>query len=263
MNDLTTTILNKMSSYSQLLRTVAKAFNGAEFYHLGRGTPPQTADMIFSRIYESDSPVDSSSRQFISERHFEKYRWIPGPELWVRYGPWLFDPQMHMNFGANPKLFVKYSERGFTAHRDDEGFLTVHTVSCIVPTAKSLNVNFLLGVINSALIDWWSVQMRKSRALLMTPPNNLSLLQRVPIQDFLRVGKRTKLAIAISSNAEELIQIYLEKEQAVTAASMKATDLEIIRKRKEIDRLVYELYGLTEEEVKVVEGREIERKEYG
>ena len=66
--------------------------------------------------------------------------------------------------------------------------------------------------------------------------------------DFLKEIKRQKLAWGLREEAEWME--YFQQEQAevhTLQAAIQQTDAEI-------DRLVYQLYGLTEEEIAVVEG---------
>ena len=64
--------------------------------------------------------------------------------------------------------------------------------------------------------------------------------------DFLKALKVKNLSL---DKKEELMGLFVNKKQEL--ASLKATINQVDR---EIDGMVYELYGLSEEEVKVVEG---------
>ena len=72
------------------------------------------------------------------------------------------------------------------------------------------------------------------------------------IEDYI-VSNRTKLQVAKGTpltKKEEFEWMDLFEENKKKALELKA---EIDRTYKEIDAMVYELYGLTEEEIKIVE----------
>ncbi|NCA77013.1 MAG: hypothetical protein EOM90_11835 [Alphaproteobacteria bacterium] len=68
--------------------------------------------------------------------------------------------------------------------------------------------------------------------------------------DFVKELRKRKVALTLAQEAEW--EGYFEAE-ATKAQELKRT---IDATDREIDRMVYELYGLTEEEIAVVEGRE-------
>lgn len=97
----------------------------------------------------------------------------------------------------------------------------------------------LLGVLNSKLVYIWLYNRGKRKG------ENLELtvepLSNIPIPKLTKENKPT------TDKIEKLVDEILKKKNKNPEADTK--DLE-----KEIDQLVYELYGLTEEEVRVVEG---------
>ncbi len=66
---------------------------------------------------------------------------------------------------------------------------------------------------------------------------------------FLKELQKAKIKLSLSEEVEWMNYFNEQKEKAQTLKS------EIEKTDKEIDQMVYELYGLTEEEIKIVEGR--------
>ena len=66
-------------------------------------------------------------------------------------------------------------------------------------------------------------------------------------KDFLKELKKAKIKVSLSEEAEWMQYFNEQKEKA------QALKSEIEKADKEIDQMVYELYGLTEEEIKIVE----------
>jgi hypothetical protein len=112
---------------------------------------------------------------------------------------------------------------------DDKGVYATQGVNFIIPTTGKVSLRYLLGVLNSKLINF----------LFQTKFLNLAIKA-----EYL---KQIRLP---PENAEiaGLVDRILAAKKADPAADTSALETEI-------DALVYRLYGLTEDEIAVVEGR--------
>ena len=101
------------------------------------------------------------------------------------------------------------------------------------------DIKFLLGILNSSVIEYY---LRQSVVKLGAGSMSLSkvFIEQIPI-----IKVSPEILRKIENLTEQIIFAKKDNLQADTA------DLE-----REIDLLVYELYGLSEEEISVVEGRE-------
>ncbi len=77
--------------------------------------------------------------------------------------------------------------------------------------------------------------------------NKLQNWNEILFSEFLKELQKAKIKLSLSEEAEWMNYINEQKEKVQTIKS------EIEKTDKEIDRMVYELYGLTEEEIKIVE----------
>lgn len=115
---------------------------------------------------------------------------------------------------------------------------------CIITLKNQLDINYdlkiILGILNSNLIYKWLYfrGKRKGELLELT----VTPLSSIPIP-FLDTPERQAIAIEIRKLVDKIL--IVKKEYS----SKNTNDLE-----KQIDQLVYKLYGLTEEEIKMVEG---------
>jgi hypothetical protein len=76
----------------------------------------------------------------------------------------------------------------------------------------------------------------------------LQVWHELEFSDFLKELKKAKVKLTLSEEAEWMAYFNEQKQKALALKS------EIDKTDREIDRMVYELYGLTEEEIGVVEG---------
>lgn len=80
-------------------------------------------------------------------------------------------------------------------------------------------------------------------------PDNLVNWHVLDFKSFLKELRKAKVALSLAQEAEWLSYFTEQKAKA------QALQAQIAKTDKEIDALVYKLYGLTEEEIAVVEGK--------
>ncbi|MBN1479294.1 Eco57I restriction-modification methylase domain-containing protein [candidate division KSB1 bacterium] len=114
-----------------------------------------------------------------------------------------------------------------------------------------LSYFYLLGLLNSKLIDWL-IKQSSTQFSGGYYAYNRQYIANVPIFD------STKNDYAAHDRLVDLVQQMLDLHQRLAAArdprSRDMLQRHIATTDDRIDRLVYELYGLTEEEIKIVEG---------
>jgi type I restriction-modification system DNA methylase subunit len=90
----------------------------------------------------------------------------------------------------------------------------------------------------------------QSKFSITKPSTKLQNWASLDFRGFLGELKKAKVQLSLSEEADWMIYFTEQKQKALALQS------EINRIDAEIDRLVYELYGLTEEEIRIVEGGE-------
>jgi hypothetical protein len=124
-----------------------------------------------------------------------------------------------------------------------------------LPLAGGPDTNFLLGCFNSRLLSWFFLQksniaqrddfpkivLKETRSL---PFPKIDLKNRT---DKSRHDQLVALVDKMLALTPKLRAATAESEKAVLQNAVAATD-------QQIDALVYELYGLTDDEIKLVEG---------
>jgi len=91
------------------------------------------------------------------------------------------------------------------------------------------------------------ISLLKSKYSIENLSNNLNTWHEFDFSDFVKELKKNKVILSLSEEAEWL-QYFNEQ-----IAKVKALKSEIEKTVNEIDKIVYELYGLTEQEIKIVE----------
>jgi hypothetical protein len=120
--------------------------------------------------------------------------------------------------------------------------------------AAHYDLRYLLGLINSKLGSYYL-----HHVLGMAIEINPETARRLPIYriDFTnRAEKRRHDRIV--ALVEEMLRLHkdlAEAERNLEDNKRAALQKRIMQTEEEINQIVYELYGLTEEEIKIVEGR--------
>jgi len=109
---------------------------------------------------------------------------------------------------------------------------------------------FLLGILNSRLADFFvhSISSTKQGGYYEYKPMYIEKIPIISGEDTNRKSQIENLAQQMISLQKQLAEAKTDHEQTLIQRQIDATD-------NQIDKLVYELYGLTEEEIKIVEGQ--------
>ena len=207
-------------------------------------------------------------------------------------------PRVFENFTVDKKIVIQDIAQEIIATIDESKYLCNDTVNIIFDINKSFDIKFLLGILNSKLINSWFKKTYpeglhiKINQLETIPIPEISLEAQQPFitladkmltlnetlqkksTNFLKVVKQTFALEKISTKLETFYNLDFdgflkELKQKVTPKtklewlevfeetkkSLQEIQSQIAATDKEINTLVYKLYDLTEEEIKIVEGR--------
>jgi len=139
--------------------------------------------------------------------------------------------------------------RRLIAALDTQGvYYPLNNYSYITMRKEGYSLSYILGLFNSSLLNFYFANTFIDYNIKPT------YLQQLPIRtiDFANAKDKAchdrlvRLVDKILELAPKLLEATLESERAVLQNAIKTTD-------REIDSLVYELYGLTQEEIAIVE----------
>jgi hypothetical protein len=150
------------------------------------------------------------------------------------------------------KIFLRQTSSDIKATLDTEKYYCQNSVFIIF--SETINLRFLLGILNSKVIDFIyklnNPQTGKTFAEIK--PSVIKLLP-IPNLDISKKSDKEK-----HDNLVSLVDkmLDLKKKEAAEMSQHQKTVItrQIDAVDKAIDTAVYELYNLTEDEIKVVEG---------
>ena len=152
--------------------------------------------------------------------------------------PWyvMLRPRRQKLF-ENPKILVRQTANKIIAAYDEDKWYCLKSGLIIqLPEQSDLHYFYLLGLLNSKLLDYLYHDL--------VIEDNRIFPEVKPIQLF-----KLPICKASKENQSKIIKIV----ETILDLKTKVSDTTVLE--SEIDQLVYQLYGLTEDEIKIVENR--------
>jgi len=154
-----------------------------------------------------------------------------------------------------PKIVCK-DIRGRFGTLDSENYYTLKTVyNIILKENIVLDLKYILGIYNSKLIDFFHKKYNFKEQITL-PRTYIYEVNALPVKYLdLFEPKEKELHDNLVSLVDRILELNKKLHtQSLTSHQKETLEDEIKTTDKQIDALVYQLYGLTEEEIKVVEG---------
>ena len=135
--------------------------------------------------------------------------------------------------------------------------LYVINTACVIYLKENLEISlkYLLGVLNSKILNFFFSNIFTDYRDVF-PIMKSGHIEELPLPniDFQNKSKKEKHD-KIVSLVEQMLESKKKLAEAKTDKDKNYYEQKCNSLDKQIDNLVYELYGLTEEEIKIVEGK--------
>jgi len=234
------------------LGMVSKIICGLTPYRKGKGVPSQTQKIVDGRLFDADTKKDDTYRRYIMGRDFSRYKWQFEKCRWLSYGDWLAEPRYNAPFNDALKIVIRQTADSIIAHLDNNRFLSLKNVHNLRITNQHLSYKYLLGLLNSKLMTYWYQCLipEKGRVFAEVKVVNVKKLPIRPI-DFSKPDE-VKQHDKMVSLVEEMLELHKKISKIKNPEEKTRIQRQIDATDDRIDKLVYELYGLSEEEIKIV-----------
>lgn len=224
------TIIQKIRSSSIPLNTMCSVSQGLIPYDKYRGHSEET---IKNRIWNANYQKDSTFKKELQGKDVSRYNLVWNGEDWLSYGEWLAAPR-RIEFFNSPRILIREitNPRILATFTKEEYYNTPSIINCI--EFVDVHPYYLLGIINSSLISFYHMKSSPKAGKGLFPKILVSDVRKLPIKI------NEELSGKIVSCVEALLNSYSETLD------------------KEVDSCVYQIYGLTEDEIAIVEKAIIE-----
>ena len=194
--------------------------------------------IVDERLWHSNEKLTPEFKQEIQGKDLSRFKYSESFQ-YVKYGKHLAG-YVDTKFFTSPRVLIMEVTRGnryklTSSFVMKELYNTPSIINIIHPENNETELLFLTALINSSLFTWYHLKVHsKAQAKTSIPKILVREVRNLPFP---------------KSNPELKQQL-----SQLTLKAMDSDGASIINISLEIDQLVYQLYGLTEEEIEIIEG---------
>ena len=248
-------LIARLISQFPVLENVARASLGCQAYNSSK----HTSEQIKNRAFHSATKISDEYLPELAGSDVARYFYARRKGQWIKYGSWLHDYRS-MDWLTGPRILIREisgkSPYSICACYIEDTYCNYKTILNVNPSDKTnFSMKYLLGILNSRLIS--SVYPNVSNKIVSETFPRLSVrdVKRLPIRPINFTDPAEK---AQHDKMVSLVEGMLAAHKSLVAAQSPAEKERLERQievtDRAIDSLVYELYGLSAEEIKIVEG---------
>lgn len=252
----TLNILKKIYTNSIALGEISEIRAGVKMYEKGKGQPQQTETIVSDRPYSTIGQCPKGWRPLIRGTDISRYSIEPYKEF-VNYGPWLAAPRTPELF-SSPKILMRRTDDRLRSCIESDSAICVnscHVIKIKKEFSSDYSYSAILGILNSRLIQYYFAKENPQMIGKVFAEIKVIYVERLPISKLHHSDhNQESLHSQMVSLVDSMLSLHKKLQSAKTEQDRTFIQRQIASTDREIDRLVYELYGLTEEEIKIVEG---------
>lgn len=245
-------IRTKIESNKEPLESIAEVKFGIKLYETGKGIPPQQASFAKDHIYEADYQKDANYRHYLEGKDVFRFQ-IKFQNRWLLYGSNLAAPRNPSLFEGDRLLIRRIVGERLIGTFTDENFVTSQLLQIVKPRNPQL-AKYILGLLNSSLMAFY-FKKKYNRQDKTFPEIRIYELASLPIRT---IDFSAPTDVTHHDRMVSLVETMLTLHKQVAAARLPDEKEHIQRQiqmtDRQIDKLVYTLYGLSDEEIKIIEG---------
>jgi type I restriction-modification system DNA methylase subunit len=261
--DLQFQIFQDNSVFELLAKIKSFSVRAEEYLDIMQGIVPYSKEshsneVIKNRGFHSKEKIDESYGIWIKGRTINRYVIDLSEHEYLKYGKWLHRPRLPKYFsgsriliqeitgGNPPRISATFSD--LTLYHDPG------IISCLNRT--NIDILFLLGLLNSTLINWYHLYSSPKGSRKTFPKVLIGDIRNFPFPNLTKIDKEKHLVSNLISSVKTIVQLKAKTNFVKTPTERTAIERQIQATDAQIDELVYQLYGLTEEEIKIIEQSE-------
>jgi len=243
-------LLTKIETGRKKIDSIVKMYSGIKVYSVGRGTPLQTEEIRNSKPYTSETKKGEEWSPFYDGKHIGRYKKFWDNNNWIKYGSNLAEPRNPENFKGEKILIRKITGKTLIATYIPVDSYCNTLLHVLKLKDHTYSYKSILAILNSSLVGWY---FRKKFQI-----SDADTFPQIMIRDILQFPIPT-IDKQIDNDLNKLVDhlLQLNQEKAETKLQTKVTQLEskIDYFETSINEIVYQLYDLTKDEIKIVEGK--------
>ena len=248
-------LIDKVNAISEPLQNSAKVSTGLKVYQKGKGDPAQSNQEKAERIFHAKTMIDATYGKYLDGVDVQRFN-LDWSGQYLSYGKWIAEMRKSVPYEGE-RILVRQipSKLPYTVNAvftNEAYYNDINSMVIFNPIRISLK--YVLGVINSKLLSYWFVKIYDKLQRKIFPQFKVKELKQFPIRT-INFGDPTD--VQMHNEMVKLVDEMLSRHKqlpGLTGEGRKIAEALIATVDGEIDDLVYRLYGLSEDEVRIVEG---------
>ncbi len=241
-------LISKIEQQKKKINDISEMYSGIKTYEVGKGKPPQTEKIRDEKPFTSDKKKDKSWLPFFDGKHIGRYELLWRNNNWIKYGAWLAAPRDPQNFEGQKILIRKITGKTLIATYVAETSYCNTLLFVLKITDNNYSYKSILAILNSLLIGWYFRKKFQISDDDTFPQIMIRDILQFPIAD---IDKESDLHL--NKLVDQLLNLNEQKQQATLHSKVDQLQNRIDYAEQRINEIVYQLYGLTEEEIALVE----------
>ncbi len=214
---------------------------------------------ITERAFNSTTKKDKTFKPVLEGADVSRYFVKWGGKEYLSYGDWLGAPRQK-RFFTEPRILVRQIVSGnplriYAGYSEDELYNT-QSIFNIISNDSKINIKYLLAILNSNLMNFYHGNKYLDLSKNLFQKILIQNCKKFPIKIINEKNKEEKtLHDEIIKLVEQLLKVNEEIREQKLETKRNQTQSKIDYCESRINEIVYQLYGLIEDEIKIVEGK--------
>lgn len=246
-------ILDHMDQVGRPLSEFVEICLGLTPYDKHRG---HTEEQIQGKVFHASSQKSPTYRKLLKGNDVRRFAVSWNGEHWIDYGPWL-GAAREQRFFTEPRILVKQiidwsSLRIWAAYTDEELYNTQNAFNLL--SNGTYDLRFILGVLNSRVFNFYHAKRFLDEFKMRFQKILIQDCKRIPIPHIdLQANTDAAAYNSVIDLVDRMINLNEMLSREANPTTISALNAQIEQTDRQIDRLVCQLYRLTEQQVQIVE----------
>ena len=228
---------------------------GMKPYQVSKGHPPQSRETLDAKTFDAKTQVDETYCRLLRARNVKRYA-LKWETDWIKYGEHLAEPR-DISLFSGERILIQRIVSGSRLDGTFTGDTYICNTDVITLKSKDVpdspNLKYLAGILMSSLCAHYVKSRNINLDRAAFPKINTNTLLNFPIVkiDFEKADEKQAHDRMVT-----LVETMLALHQQLSGAAPTTRTVlqrQIESTDRQIDALVYEFYGLTTEEIALVE----------
>jgi adenine-specific DNA-methyltransferase len=233
-------LTSKLKVESQILDNLVKIKAGLQAYETGKGNPKQTPEDVKARPYDYTYKFDQNTHEYLEGKDVGRYQ-IKWSGTYLKYGNNLASPRT-IDIFSGEKIIIreitgKHPQSIIATYSEDIYLFNRSNIAIVTNENSTVSLKYILAILNSKLMSHYFMKNTAKSVRQLFPKLILEDLRKFPIKP-------------ISSQKQQPIVVLVDRVLEGKKRGEDTTTLE-----QQIDKLVYQLYDLTPDEITIIEAK--------